>query len=211
MMTLTAGQKTPDGTTYRVLPSAAASYNVFIDDKQVPGELRDLNDSYVKKALEWVTTCPALREYSYTLDKRDYMWDGHLACLYNQSGPNITHEVAHWLLASEDQKKLTDFGIGIGPESTYVPDDSSHLKYKSISASQESSASVLGIAIQYAIGIPSRETMLYHSWEYVSNGISNSNEEEFRHYYSQSLPILESLGFIVNTVCPLCGAGQPCS
>ena len=75
MTTRTAGLQIHEGTAYRVLPSVATSYNVFLADKQVHGALRELNDSYVKKAMEWVTTCPALREYSYTLDKRDYMWD----------------------------------------------------------------------------------------------------------------------------------------
>lgn len=175
----------------RSLPEESQVYAEFIQSQYRSAPTKQQHLIEVEKAVLWISRCPSLSTFKYTFEQRDYMWDGEVASFWQQTGPNILHDAAHWLVASEVQRRCIDFGIGGGPDSRHaVPE--SHKGYLNIASDQELDASVLGISIQYALGFPTRHTMMSHSWMPVG-GNNDDCESLFRSVYKRLDPIFECL------------------
>lgn len=106
------------------------------------------------------------KKLGVTLLDRDstdnWSWNGHNIATNNWDDESfILHEIAHWILCSEDRLSIPDFGLGIGPRSVlFAPsvlnyDDDLH---------EELCASVLGILYERAFGMKWKEAYHYQSW-----------------------------------------------
>lgn len=94
------------------------------------------------------------------------MYDGSAISVGGMDTHNICHEIAHWLIASPEQRLCPDFGLGAGPDSNFtVYRDLPAERRKIISDigkkadpknQQEATASIVGIGIEIAMG--------HHDW-----------------------------------------------
>ena len=95
-------------------------------------------------------------------DPRDsYMWDGHIFRLKNITPSNTLHELAHWLVATPEQRGWIDFGLSAGPESGI---DTKRKMPVSVCQTYEEEASLLGIAYEAYLGLPFVKTLDLHEW-----------------------------------------------
>lgn len=84
-------------------------------------------------------------------------WNGR-ALRLNATVSDVVHEVGHWLCANPQKRHLPDFGIdkdgsGYTPNGPAMyPDD------------EEAMASMLGILIERALGLPWADTFNFHNW-----------------------------------------------
>lgn len=98
------------------------------------------------------------------------MWDGKSEAVRDQSTSNVIHDLCHWLVADPRRRTVPDFGLGLGPESSeecrhlapQLLDDS--LRSKG-SPYEETLASLLGIAVEFHLGLAWRKTAEDHSWQ----------------------------------------------
>lgn len=83
----------------------------------------------------------------------DFMYNGK-TFNSNLPGRHLCHELAHWLIASENRRNLPEFGLGAGPESDW--DVAEEVKIVSSHAAEEEEklAALLGILIQHHLGLP---------------------------------------------------------
>ena len=91
-------------------------------------------------------------------------WDG--AVLRTRGEPwVILHEIAHWLIASPDRRRLPDFGVGAGPESGRK-DEADRARVVDDAAQQEDEAlsSLLGVLLEAELGLPAIFAFLEQNW-----------------------------------------------
>lgn len=49
----------------------------------------------------------------YSTRHRGPLWDGTRAWLHDFTAETVLHELAHWLLASEERRRLVNYGLGV--------------------------------------------------------------------------------------------------
>ncbi|MCW5730538.1 MAG: elongation factor P hydroxylase [Alphaproteobacteria bacterium] len=93
-----------------------------------------------------------------------FSWDGHaIACRSEASV--LIHEVAHWLLAPPERRRLPDFGLGAGPETgRRVEADRARAVDAATEQEEESLASLLGILWEAELGQPAILAFLEQNW-----------------------------------------------
>lgn len=100
---------------------------------------------------------PWLRGMGFKVELRElyesFMWDG-FSFNGNLSDRHLIHDLAHWILASEDRRSLPEFGLGAGPESDAKAAEEHAVISTHAARDEESKAALLGILIQHALGIP---------------------------------------------------------
>lgn len=77
----------------------------------------------------------------------------------------LIHEVAHWLVAPPERRRLLDFGLGAGPESGRVAEADAQLCVsKDVQIEEEALASLLGILWEVELGQPAILAFLEQNW-----------------------------------------------
>ncbi len=77
----------------------------------------------------------------------------------------LIHEVAHWLVATPERRRLLDFGLGAGPESGRVAEADAQLCVtKDVQIEEEALASLLGILWEVELGQPAILAFLEQNW-----------------------------------------------
>ena len=99
-----------------------------------------------------------------------YMWDGRSIATGGQSVTDVLHDIAHWLIASPERRKVVDFGLGPGPESGLREEAYEARIRSNDSAEEEICASLLGISLEAAFGFDIRRTLEEHGWNNNSSG-----------------------------------------
>lgn len=114
-----------------------------------------------------------------------YLWDGHSIGVGGLNYSHQLHEIAHWQVATPQQRTQVDFGLGPGPETglkvdlLVSPEEAQH---------QEELASLLGIAYEAALGLNYLDTLRCHSWEYDTGFFETIQFLTHRGLLSQHLP-----------------------
>lgn len=91
-----------------------------------------------------------------------YLWTGNQFHIGEMTAANIIHEIAHWLVATEEERNTPEFNLGLAPEpgcrtlSRKMPKKEAQCK--------ECMASVLGIQIELTLGLPWEKTHSMHGW-----------------------------------------------
>lgn len=98
-------------------------------------------------------------------------------CMGYRGGPNahvagskhfrmddVTHEIAHWLVAPPERRLLTNFGLGADPDLMYVPELAIH---EATAQVEEEIASLVGISILhllFADAVRTETALRHHDW-----------------------------------------------
>ena len=96
---------------------------------------------------------------------RENVWDGvSFRFGEHEFEHKISHELAHWLVATPEQRKMREFGLGCAPDFTL--DITSSLKMNSTEAVViEEHASFLGLAMLRSLGMPYEAELEDQGWE----------------------------------------------
>ena len=74
------------------------------------------------------------------------------------------HDLAHWAVCGSLQRRsLPDFGLGRGPDSS-IDSDAPQVMSDAHTQAEEERASLLGIFMEFALGMPAADTLRLHSW-----------------------------------------------
>ncbi len=77
---------------------------------------------------------------------------------------NIMHDLAHWAVCGSLQRRsLPDFGLGRGPDSS-IDSDAPQIMNDERTQAEEERASLLGLFMEFALGMPAADTLRLHSW-----------------------------------------------
>lgn len=111
-----------------------------------------------------------------------YLWTGTQFRIGKMTASSILHEVAHWLVATEDERKTPEFGLGLAPEPgcLYIKTEMT----KEQASLKETLSSVLGIQMERALEMDWAQTHHEHGW-----GDTNQSFEE-------RIQTLKSLGLL---------------
>lgn len=93
--------------------------------------------------------------------RASYGYDGKDIAARRLEPMELLHEMAHWLVASPERRKLPDFGLGLGPFSGLRADP---VVPQLLSEEEEWRASVLGVLLERKAGLPYKETLRAHGW-----------------------------------------------
>lgn len=74
------------------------------------------------------------------------------------------HEIAHWLVATPDQRKLPNYGLGPSPDDDYLDLGTPMELFRDEAQAIESQASLLTVLIQRDMGVSGRNTLVIHNW-----------------------------------------------
>jgi hypothetical protein len=94
----------------------------------------------------------------------DFNWDG--AALNGETEAYvILHEIAHFVLAPPERRRLVDFGLGAGPDTVArdVAERAAVVAFAEREA-EEAEASLLGILWEAALGHPALASFLDQNW-----------------------------------------------
>jgi hypothetical protein len=93
-----------------------------------------------------------------------FNWDG-IALDGDTEAYVILHEIAHFVLAPPERRRLADFGLGPGPDTTArtTAEDAAILPIHERDA-DEAAASLLGILWEAALGQPALASFLDQNW-----------------------------------------------
>ena len=116
-----------------------------------------------------------------------FNWDG--AALDGETEAYvILHEAAHFVLASPERRRLIDFGLGPGPDTT---DRAAAERAASLPIiereADEAVASLLGILWEAALGHPALASFLDQNW---LEGLERSAAAHFTAVFRQARPFL---------------------
>lgn len=103
-------------------------------------------------------------------------WDGNKIAAKGLTVSDFLHEVSHYLVCSEDRRTVEDFGLGMGPGSGKR---ASRKVTADESQQEEERASVLGIALEYSLGISPEWTLNFHNWGNVDTNDETAGTVKF--------------------------------
>jgi hypothetical protein len=111
-----------------------------------------------------------------------FNWDG-AALNGNTEAYVILHEVAHFVLAPPERRRLVDFGLGAGPDTTdrTAAERAASLPILEREA-DEAAASLLGILWEAALGHPALASFLDQNW---LEGLERSAASHFTRVFRQ--------------------------
>lgn len=105
-------------------------------------------------------------------DDLDHPWNGRALNLLHHVGKNasptsdLVHDVAHWLIAAPERRGEADFGLdAMAYFRGVIGDAERHYPSPRESMDEETSASLLGILLERAMGMDWRYTWEFHSWD----------------------------------------------
>lgn len=134
-----------------------------------------------------------------------FSWDGRaIACRSEASV--LIHEVAHWLLAPPERRRLPDFGLGAGPETGRRAEAE---RSKAVDAAteqeEESLASLLGILWEAELSQPAILAFLEQNW------LEGDARAGTVRHFQRHLELLASRGLIGDDARPIGPAGTGAS
>ncbi len=122
---------------------------------------------YIKKLREICRGLGLKLRIQKEITKGQWLCDGIIRASYLEENlvSNLSHEIGHWIVASEQERSIVDFNMGPSPEIKYVP----YLMNQSTESVKfceyrEKEASLIGILIEKTIGADWRSTWKYHGW-----------------------------------------------
>jgi hypothetical protein len=81
-----------------------------------------------------------------------------------QHPSSVIHDLAHWAVCTSAKRRaMPDFGLGGGPDSFVEAPEPMLGK---ATQAEEERASLLGIIMEWELGMPAADTMRLHSWLY---------------------------------------------
>ena len=94
----------------------------------------------------------------------DFSWNGR-ALRSATEAYVVLHEVAHFQLASPERRRVVDFGLGAGPETSQreVADRAASI-FGPAREAEEAAASLLGILWEVELGQPGLASFLDQNW-----------------------------------------------
>lgn len=93
-----------------------------------------------------------------------FSWDG-LAVRTRTETAVLLHEIAHWQIATEDRRRVPDFGLGAGPETGWkCQADAARCVDGATKEREEDLASLLGILWEVKIGGPAIFAFCEQNW-----------------------------------------------
>jgi len=103
----------------------------------------------------------------YTLLKRPgegFAWDGEKFNFKDVRVSDMVHHFAHYLIASKDQRRVPEFGLGDGFDTGARVLANRARMNGLIYNEQEEMASMLGIFIERQLELPWKRTYVEHNW-----------------------------------------------
>jgi hypothetical protein len=95
--------------------------------------------------------------------KPGIQWNGKDSACKGEDASNIIHDIAHYALATDQERACPDFGLGPSPSSN--SDEDIKAIYRDSKCDKiERQASALGIYWEQRMGLPWMKTAEYHSW-----------------------------------------------
>lgn len=102
-------------------------------------------------------------------DCKPYAYDGQTIALFDKKPDkirppsNLVHDIAHYLVASDERRRMPEFGLGESPDTMSYRYLSSYIDLEKANLEEEM-ASMLGILIEKEIGSDWKETWHFHNW-----------------------------------------------
>lgn len=107
--------------------------------------------------------------------EHDYAWDGKVIRINrnreHEMVEDLSHELAHWIVASPSRRKLKEYGLGSGVTGKAILSEIKSVKFSNI---EEKRASILGLVIMNHVGVDCRSTFFNHSWHMNMKGALDS-------------------------------------
>ncbi len=93
-------------------------------------------------------------------------WNGKECSWRGNTLSNNLHELAHWLVAAEYRRRWVNFGLGHGPEDNEWAWDAQDRRVSDqLADREECRASVLGIVMEWNLGLNPSDTAQDHNWD----------------------------------------------
>jgi hypothetical protein len=109
---------------------------------------------------------------------------------------NLAHEIGHYLVASQEQKRLPNYGLGPSPDDEtsdfwdkVYPQWATSCLYGSEIATMEGQASFVGMLIEYLLGYDSAYTYDYHNW----NEHGKDSPKKLEGYFQKHYPMVREI------------------
>jgi len=83
----------------------------------------------------------------------------------SRSASDVIHDVAHYLVCSEERRDVHNFGLGPAPDDFSRTADSPELVKGQAASHEEEMASLLGILIEAHLGVRFTGTLIEHNWD----------------------------------------------
>ncbi len=94
----------------------------------------------------------------------DFSWNGH-ALRSETEAYVVLHEIAHFQIAASHRRRLIDFGLGAGPEtSNRAAANAAATVFGLAREAEEAAASLLGILWEVEFGQPGLASFLDQNW-----------------------------------------------
>ena len=102
------------------------------------------------------------------------------------------HEIAHWLVATPEQRKLPNYGLGSSPDDDYLNLDIPCEMDRDEAQKIESQASLLTVLMQRHMGVSGRNTLVVHNWVWyvIARGDAMMKKEHVVHCGGTDGPIV---------------------
>lgn len=116
-----------------------------------------MSDFTINWALSTGRNCEEERVFSYDGSERRIAGA--------RSASDVVHDVAHYLVCSEDRRDVHNFGLGPAPDDFSRAEDSPELVESQAGSHEEELASLLGILIEAYLGVRFTGTLMEHNWD----------------------------------------------
>lgn len=126
-------------------------------------------------------------------------WNGRTVALLNNGHLNTVsnhlHEIAHWLVATEEERGMVNFGLGASPDDMAYKSD--WIAGPRINEA-EVQASALGILMEKALGMDWLDTARMHYWQHQIQ-IEGKNPVSDREVFLRLLKAVAPSGYVVGS------------